>query len=428
MLRANDEPTSTSLLATNRYEPAGNKVEVLTMFTTVRASMMVSVALMATACMPKTSMRILEPASVDVPADIQVIGIVDRSSARNAGETVLGVLEGIVTGESLGADTQGRQAAMEAAVRILEESPRFEVVRVSDAQRGRTSLFDREMDHNDVRRICDQAGCDALLSLEAFDSDTRMQINGVTVNTLTNPEALKRRIADLDVSDVRATSDTTVMASWRMYDADQDRVVDELRDRERTWNWQGSGSLVDVRRAMPMAGSAVGRAGAGVGAEYASRIAPSWQWVQRRYYGGGSPELRSAKRYVRAGDWDGAMRIWEDQSNNPDPKVRGRAAYNMALGSEVKGDFGGALEHAREAAVALHNGKSRRYVFTLEQRERDEARLARQMAPASEEVAPPVRQERVHPSQRDGARTVTLTEPDSTSGSTPGGTMSRPRR
>lgn len=398
------------------------------MFTTVRASMMVSVALLATACMPKTSMRILEPASVDVPSDIQVIGVVDRSSARNAGETVLGVLEGIVTGESVGADTQGRQAAVEEAVRILEESPRFEVVRVSDAQRGRTSLFDREMEHSDVRRICRQAGCDALLSLEAFDSDTRLQVNGVTVNTLTNPEALKRRIADLDVEDVRATSDTTVMASWRMYDADQDRVVDELRDRERTWNWQGSGSLVDVRRAMPMAGSAVGRAGGGVGADYAARIAPSWQWVERRYYGGGSPELRSAKRYVKAGDWDGAMRIWEDLTNNPDPKVRGRASYNMALGSEVKGDFGGALEHARDAAVALHNGKSRRYVFTLEQRERDEARLARQMTPAPEEAAPPVGQERLHPSQRGNGRTATTSGSSGSTGSTSSGAMTRPRR
>lgn len=387
----------------------------------VRSSWVVSVALLASACMPKTSMRILEPASVDVPADIRVIGIVDRSSARNAGETVLGALEGILTGETLGADTQGRQAAVEAAVRILEESPRFEVVRVSDAQSGRrgNSLFDRELDHREVARICRQLGCDALLALEAFDSDTAIQVDGVTVMALTNPEALKRQISGLDLDDFNASSNTTVMSSWRMYDADNDRIVDELRDRQQTFNWQGSGDLASVRRAMPSSGAAIGRVGTDAGADYAARIAPSWQWVERRYYGGGDKQLKAAKRYVRAGDWDGAMRIWEGLSNNPSPKVRGRAAYNLALAHEVKGDMTQAITYAREAAVALHNGKSRDYVFTLEQRERAEARLARQMTPAPEPAARPER-----PNTRPGGRPVTGRPARTVTSDT---TMTRPR-
>ena len=396
------------------------------MFTPARTPMILAAALFATACMPKTNMRVLEPASVDVPADIQVVGVIDRSSARNAGETVLGALEGVLTGESLGADTQGRQAALEAAIRVLEESPRFEVVRISDRQgRGNSSLFDRELTHRDVARLCREAGCDALLALEAFDSDSRIQVNGVTVNALTNPDLLKRQVADLDVSDVRATSDTSVMTSWRMYDADQDRIVDELRDRERTFNWQGSGALVDVRRAMPSAGDAVARAGSGVGADYAARIAPSWQWLTRRYYGGGDPKLRDAKRYVKAGDWQGAMRIWESLENHPKPKVRGKASYNLALANEVEGDLDAALEHARAAGVAMSNGRTRDYVFTLEQRKRDEVRLARQM----EEPAPTTRAPRSgNTVTQTGPRRTTTSTPSTGGGRTASGGMTRPRR
>lgn len=354
------------------------------MFTPLRASLFLSVAVLGTACMPKTQLRVLEPAAVDVPSDIQVIGVVDRSRPSDVGGTVLGALEGLITGETLGADTQGREAALEAAIRVLEESPRFDVVIVPDNDRNGSSLFDRELDHRTVERICRQVGCDALLALEAFDSDSALQVNGITVNALTNPEALKRQVQGLDLDDVSASSETTVMASFRMYDADQDRVVDELRDRTRTWRWQETGSLVDVRRAMPQSGAQVGRAASQVGADYAARIAPSWQWVQRRYYGGGDPRLKDAKRYVKAGDWEGAMRIWQGLLDSPDSKVRGRAAFNMALAHEAKSEFSEALDMARRAAVALNNGKSRDYVFTLEQRERDEARLARQMTPAPE--------------------------------------------
>ena len=394
------------------------------MFTTARTPLFLALAVFGTACMPKTNMRVLQPASVDVPADIQVVGVIDRSSARNAGETLLGVLEGALTGETLGADTQGRREAIEAAVRILEESPRFEVVRISGRRgNGSSSLFDRELDRREVERLCREAGCDALLALEAFDSDTRMQVNGVTVSALTNPDRLKRQIADLDVDDVRATADTRVMTSWRMYDADDARIVDELRDRERTWNWQGSGALVDVRRQMPLAADRIGRVGSQAGADYAARIAPSWQWVERRYYGSGDPKLREAKRYVKAGDWAGAMRIWETLENHPKPRVRGKASFNLALAHEVRGDFGEALDHARAAAVAMSNGKTRRYVFTLEQRQRDEARLASQMAaPAEHSANPPARS----PDRTGSPVTQTGPRRPSTTTGTPGA-MTRPR-
>ncbi len=392
------------------------------MSTPLRLSALASIALVASACMPKTSMRVLEPASVDVDPDIQVIGVIDRSRASNAGQTVLGVLEGIVTGETLGADTQGREAAIEAALRVLEESPRFEVARPQIGEAAEGGLFDRELDFRTVKRICRRAGCDALLALEAFDSDSALQIDGITVTSLTNIDQLKRQIADLDIDDVSAQSETTVMASWRLYDADEDVVVDEMRDRTRTYRWQESGSLVDVRRAMPMAGASVAQAGTGIGGDYAARIAPSWQWLTRRYYGGGSPELRSAKRYVKAGDWDGAMRVWEGLLSNPSPRVRGKAEFNLALAHEVQGNFSEALTHARAAAVSLHNGKARGYVFTLEQRQRDDARLAHQMSgPEDADERPPTRSrpERTRP---DRSRTVT-----SSDGSRTTGTMTRPR-
>jgi len=389
------------------------------MFSIHRTGALALVTLLASACMPKANLRVLQPASVDVPADIQVIGVIDRSSPNNAGQQVLGSLEALVTGETVGADRQGRAAALDAAIRVLEESPRFTVVRPTIGRAARGGLWDQELDFATVRRICERAGCDALLSLDAFDSDSQLQVNGVSVASLSNPTRLARQVAHLDPSDISADSRTSVTASWRLYDADQRVVVDELRDHARTYRWQDSGSLVDVQRALPLAGASVANAGTSAGAAYAARISPSWQWLERRYYASGDPRLRSAKRYVKAGDWEGAMRVWQGMMDSASPRARAKASFNLALAFEAQGDFGKALASAREAAVGLHNGKARDYVFVLEQREREEARLARQMTPAAE----PTRV--ADAGSPNSARRQRPTRP-SRSGAAPAGRRTRP--
>lgn len=357
-----------------------------------RAGALAAVALLSVGCAKHTSLRVLEPATVALPSDVQVIGVIDRSSANNVGQSILGALEGVLTGEQLSADVRGREAAIDALVLALQESPRFEVVRADAGGRRNDGLFDEELDHRLVKRICREIGCDALVALESFDSDRQLQLQGVSVPNLTNLQGLKDAVGSIDGNDLNASSRVNVMASWRTYDADQDRVLDELRDRDQTYSWQGSGSLTDLQRALPTLDNSVPTAAAEAGNEYAARIAPTWQWVTRRYFGSGDPKLREAKRYVEAGDWDGAMRLWHALESSPERRVRGKARFNLALAHEAQGDLDEALAMARQASVDLSNGTSRDYVFALEQRQRDEVRLAAQMevvdAPAVADATP----------------------------------------
>ena len=115
--------------------------------------------------------------------------------------------------------------------------------------------------------------------------------------------------------------------------------------------------------------------GTQAGRAYAGRISPQWRWESRTWFAKGSPELKLAKRHVRAGDWEGAADIWRSALETGNPRVAGKAKFNLALYNERKGNLRVALKRAREGAVAISKPRTRSYVAILERRLRDQERL-----------------------------------------------------
>lgn len=337
---------------------------------------------LASGCAHHVGVPVLEPALVDIPTDVRVVGVIDRSSPKNAGEQVLGTLEGVLTGEGLLSDKEGRAAALDQLVRTLQDSPRFDVVIPNvDGEGAKSGLFDKELDFRTVKRICKQAGCDALIALEAFDSDSAVELQVPGEHGYTGTPTAQR--------------DTTVLASWRMYDADDDQILDETRDHSYARTWTHTGDTIDEARSyLPSQTESIMALGESAGWEYGRRVAPSWVQVSRTYYASGDPDLKEAKHHVKAGDWDGAKTLWRGLLDSPDRKVKGKAEFNLALALEVEGALHRSLEKARDAAVDLHNGRSRDYVAILERRAADQERLEEQLAPPPPEETtdtPPVK-------------------------------------
>ena len=130
-------------------------------------------AIVAAGCTPKMSIEVLQPSAVTSPAEIHNLTVVDRSRAKNVGQGILGALEGALTGEAIGADQNGRSAAMNSMVSGLRASPRFDAAE-SFARRKEleSSLFDKELSWDTATWICEQSGCQGIVALEAFDSDS----------------------------------------------------------------------------------------------------------------------------------------------------------------------------------------------------------------------------------------------------------------
>ena len=323
-----------------------------------------AVAAWTMGCGPAVTLRVLEPAAVTVPPQVETVALVDRSRPSNAGEGILGVLEGIVTGEAIGVDTEGRVQALQGLSSGLANSPRFRVVKtITSREEVESSLFDEGISWGAARDLCAQVGCQGIVALEAFDSDSR-------VETEVERERYKDDEGNWHSKAVHvAERFSHVLVAWRLYDVAGERVIDDLRDHATDKTWKGKGDTEgEARRHIPSQYDTVTELAFESGEYYAARIAPTWVLVRRAYFAGGDDRLKEAKVHVKADDWPVAREIWLGMAEDPDPKVRGKAEFNLALAAEVEGLLGRAVEWAQLAAEHHPKPKVRGYLYTLQAR------------------------------------------------------------
>ena len=86
-------------------------------------------------------------------------------------------------------------------------------------------------------------------------------------------------------------------------------------------------------------------------------LLPYWVEMERFYYDGGNVEMRDAGVYVREEEWEEASALWKKAYDQKKGKAKMRAAYNLAVYSEMKNDFDKAREYL-DAAYALSDENS----------------------------------------------------------------------
>jgi len=324
--------------------------------------------------MSSISMKILVPADINVPSHIKKVGIANRSLPDKENKW-WNIAEGFITGESIFADREGSENTLKGLANQLNNSPRFTAVIIEgiDLRGSGTRLFPEPLNGEKIDELCKRFDVDALILLETFDSDIRFKQGQRTVEKK-DKEGRKYNeieyLADIGIN---------VRSGWRIYDFQNKTIVDEnVFTDEKGWNGTGRTPQAALN-ALPSKRRAINDAGFFSGTMYGRRISPGWTNVSRSYFKKGTAEFKVAKRFVKTNNWDGAGQIWENYINNNDPKVGGRATYNMAVLNEVKGDLNKALEWANKSYQDFGLRKAKSYIETLKRRISDEQRLDKQM-------------------------------------------------
>jgi hypothetical protein len=318
-------------------------------------------------CSHRVEVAYTQAAQVNLGADVRQVLVVERVGAGNTGESVIDFAEGVLTGEGLEGDRDATSAAVDGLVRVLGETGRFEVTEIRlDGRKVDENLFGGAMAPKQVVKMCEKQGCDAIVAIDALDTDTTASITPI------------RTSAGLDY-DGRA--DTTLAATFRVYDADG-ALKDESRVRTgSTATVDGADTQAEAAAAVAVTPQLQVDLAWDAGAEYARRISPHAVVDTRRLYVTGHKDLREAWDHARAGDWKGAQRIWTALARTGDEKDAAKATYNLAVVRERRGKLDEARTLARDAAADLGSSRARTYVATLGGRIRNEARVERQMAP-----------------------------------------------
>ncbi len=329
------------------------------------------------ACKTKSlSVKVLKPADIYISSKINTLAVVNRSlPVKGGGNRVVNVLEGLLSGEEIFADRHGSEKCIMGVADGLSNSPRFSVTvptGMDDIRGTGTAQFAEPLEWNLVEQICKDYSADALILLETFDSNSSKKF-GVKQKkeTIDGKEVFyNEHIASIDIA---------VNTGWRIYYPAEHKIVDQnVFTDHKGWDHKGRNKK-EADAGLPDQSRMIEDAGYFAGNQYAHRISPMWIWVSRKYFVKGNDDFKDAKYKVQAKQWEDAAAIWKKYVNDVDIKVAGYACYNMALASEVFGEFDIALDWAQRAYSEYRLKAARDYINTIERRIRDAEALKRQM-------------------------------------------------
>ncbi len=335
-------------------------------------------ALALGACTRNTTLQVLQPAQMTLPEYITTVAIVDRSKPSNGWSNFF---EGLLTGEEIGQDRRSRQTAVDGLTNALTRTPRFQVKSTGLEMTGSKAggRIPPALDWPEVEKICRDYGTNAVVTIESFDSDNARSARPVST---TKKDKTGKKYT---VTTYESQQRTGVRIGWRLYDPKTKIILDEFVTDDYLER-RGNGTTERAALSNLPAQLDVTRDVAyNVGIEYGARIAPIYVNVSRAYYikaKGYKSQMRGAARHLANRDIEKATALWKKVialSATTNRKAAGRAAYNMAVASEINGNLDLALEWAQKAYTDYGNKKAREYINVIKARKNDARKVDAQM-------------------------------------------------
>lgn len=324
--------------------------------------------------MNSTRFQVLRPSELTINPEIKTIVLVNRYKPSKQ-NTWLNAIEGIFSGEFLFTDRRGAESALIGLKDALLNSPRYNIVMANEYLEGSgIGFFPDPLQTNRINELCRKYNADALLSIEAFDSDVALMSNMLNRRrTIRNKQVLETYF--------RATERIRLTIGWRLYQSGNGALIDQQQLYNQMEFNAEAPTEMQARMNLLNPDQAIQRTAAAGGQIYANRIAPRWTFVTRSYYkrAKGTERMKEAARFAVRNQWDKAIELWQQLTRSADPKIAGRACYNLAVASEVKGSPNIAIDWAKKAGYTYNIPAGRSYVSILQRRLNEIERLDVQM-------------------------------------------------
>ncbi|HKJ43834.1 MAG TPA: DUF6340 family protein [Sunxiuqinia sp.] len=274
----------------------------------------------------------------DYPADSLQIYFYDNEFDVNA-----------VLLDSLVADT-----TLKALGQLLYESGRYQVVIPKNRNIPRESKYYKvaePLSWDYVRRICDLYHTDALLVIERY------------------MDKIKTHYDQYQDSHY-ASIDSKYNAFVRIYDPKSETILRQISvDDTIYWSQQSYSQrdlflhrLVSVKKALI-------ETGIQTAIDLDDKISPQWQTESRGYFQIKDANSDSLESYINNNDWQAAFDYWKKlYDQNHGKSLKSKLEYNMAVASEMIGDFDGAADWAKKSYLTQYRQQTENYLYTLKRR------------------------------------------------------------
>jgi hypothetical protein len=299
------------------------------------------------------TLSVVNPAPVGIPASVKKVGVIDCSQSKPSNNKIISFDAKGLKKEGVAAELNGLQSELTRAKRFDSVKQIMDPTKYSTEDATDIS----QLGWDKMEQVCNQNNVDILFVLETYEIDTRVNIS--------TSIGFGRGINYVETG---GDMNTSLLSGWRIYDPLAKIVVDEY---SFTQNFNFGAS--DINPFSTVVGvissnSAVKNMSGKAGRFYARRVIPTNEEVERDYYVRGSDKLKEAKHFVQKNDWVSASDIWQKETNNLDPKIAGRACFNLAVANEVYKKYDLAIDWAIQAYKKLNNYKADEYINILKDR------------------------------------------------------------
>lgn len=290
-----------------------------------------------------------------LPENVKSLAVVNRTKPTL---TVEVVAKNIADRVIIRGDRPGIEQCLGALCDQMRTSNYYKVNSLADRLSSyQSASFPPPMAKEHIIGIGKQFGADALIVLEIFDDQTNLSfVPGVQMQ-------MDAAGNDYPLNIVTANQNTHLTVGWRVYNTKDGAIIEEYK-AERDFQWSANGiNEQNAREKLLVPPGALEAAGAEIGNAYAARISPVTATIARYYYGKTNSQFKLAKQCVKNKNWERAKKIWESQMNDKNPKIAGKAAYNLAVYYERSGNLDKALEMARKANSLSKDGYARNLLY-----------------------------------------------------------------
>ena len=216
---------------------------------------------------------------------------------------------------------------------IVEASYFNDVLLYHDAVRKDNQAFlDTKLTQGQVASLCDETGADAVISIDRLLFD------------------MKKSVGTLGEGYVMGMIDVQMAGVIRSYVPDREAPLATVHMKDSIYWAESADYMPILDKVLPSPENALRGAGKYFGAKVYANFVPHWEKETRWYFTGMGSRWKEASAYAANEKWDMAEDRWSGLYRGTENwKSRAKAASNLALCHEMRGDLKEAYEWAHKS-------------------------------------------------------------------------------
>jgi len=170
-----------------------------------------------------------------------------------------------------------------------------------------------------------------------------------------------------------------ITSTWFLINPYTPKLLDKKVFRDTFYFEVAPMALIEAEEACRVRNEVLHEAFVLAGQQYGYRISPYWAETDRMVFKSGNKFLKNGYNQARNGEWKNAAHYWKQGLADNDQKNQAKAAFNLALASEMEGLLNPALEWAKISYLAFPDTINGMYKTILEKRLQQHEALLIQM-------------------------------------------------